>query len=115
MATSLRMIPVGLMFCCLPVAGYAAQSDEGRMGRAVDDGYRLQDFLGREWRNELVQFPLPQPLLAHVKAGHALAGPDGQPVPYQGVAGTTAQEQIIAFLADLDPFDTRLYRFTDAP
>jgi hypothetical protein len=74
-------------------------------------GFELQDFLGRDWQNESVRFPHSADQLKTVKAGQALVGPDNKPVPYQFV-GHGSATPMIEFLADLKPYETRTYRFT---
>ncbi len=73
--------------------------------RAAD--FRLQEWLGREWRQECVTFPLTADQVTEVKAGGRLVDPDGKAVASQLVPG---KEPRLAFLADLDPFETRVYR-----
>src|ERR671924_176068 len=48
-----------------------------------DTGFKLQDFLGRDWQNEAVRFPLSSDQLKNARARRALVGPDEKPVPYQ--------------------------------
>ncbi|MDA0841703.1 MAG: hypothetical protein O3B01_14710 [Planctomycetota bacterium] len=73
----------------------------------------LRDFIGRDWQNERVSFPINAATLNHVKAGHALVGSDGSEVPYQLGAETEGQPSKILFLTDLPRFETRSFRFTD--
>ncbi len=40
-----------------------------RAGMATADGFRLEEFLGRTWRNDVVRFPLAGSSLAHGGAG----------------------------------------------
>ena len=103
---SIRLALVGL-FC---FAGNQAA------GAAVDaaDKFVLRDFLGRTWRNEYVSFPLGDESLRRARSGRALVAPGGRAVPYQIIAAAGGRPARIAFLADLDPFETRAYRFTDA-
>jgi hypothetical protein len=82
---------------------------------ADSQGFPLRDFLGRTWRNEYVQFPLSKAQQKAAIQGRELVGPDGKAVAYQIVPGATRKQPAqIAFLADLDPFEAREYRFTDA-
>ena len=79
------------------------------------DAFVLQDFLGRTWRNELVEFPLSKAQQASAAKGLELVGPDGKAVACQIVPGSARNQPAqIAFLADLDPFETRAYRFTNS-
>ena len=72
----------------------------------------LRDYLGRSWRNELVRFkPTPEQTQA-MQAGKALVGPDGAAVLYQAFPNNGP---FIDFMADLNPFETREYRFTEQP
>jgi hypothetical protein len=81
---------------------------------AQQGGFLLQDFLNRRWENECVRFPLSESQLQEAKAGKALVGPAGKPVPYQLVTPLSRGGAVrIAFLADLDPFEKREYRFAD--
>lgn len=84
----------------------------GSLAALAEDGFTLRDYIGRTWRNEYVQFPLTEAQVQQVHAGHALTGPDGKAVPYQLEPGA---KPTIAFLADLNAFETRAYQFTDAP
>ncbi|MHB9132948.1 MAG: hypothetical protein ACYDBB_17925 [Armatimonadota bacterium] len=77
--------------------------------------FRLQDFLGKAWQNERVSFPLTEAQFRHAQAGHALLGADDKPVLYQLIPNTTLQGARVAFLANLASFETRVYRFSDAP
>src|ERR1051325_2502247 len=80
-----------------------------------NDGFMLQDFLGRTWRNEFVEFPLSESQQKAAAAGQTLVGAEGKPVLYQVVpSGSKQPPGRIAFLADLDPFETRAYRFADS-
>ncbi|MBI4024571.1 MAG: hypothetical protein HY360_06290 [Verrucomicrobia bacterium] len=80
---------------------------------AADD-FRLQDFLGRAWRNECVAFPLDGAQLKAATSGRALVGTDGKPVLYQILPGPSKGDpRSIAFLADLDSFERRAYSFTN--
>ncbi len=75
--------------------------------------FSLCDYVGRTWQNECVEFPLSPAQASAARARKALVGPNGQPVLYQLVPGTTKKMPArIAFLADLDPYETRAYRFT---
>src|SRR5688500_9624216 len=71
----------------------------------------LRDFLGRQWRNESVRFPLSAAQLKSAQAGLALKGPDDQPVLYQIVPGEPGSPSALELLTDLDPYETRSYRF----
>ena len=75
-------------------------------------GFVLQDTLNRAWRGELVTFPLSPADLKAAQAGQTLAAPDKSIVPYQ-IVGENGQQKI-AFMADLDPLETRAYHFTNA-
>jgi hypothetical protein len=74
----------------------------------------LRDFLGREWRNESVRFPVTAAQLKQAQASAALVGPDGRPVAYQLVPGEPGSPGALELLADLDPYETRRYRFTES-
>jgi hypothetical protein len=74
----------------------------------------LRDFLGREWRNESVRFPLSAAQLKHAQASAALVGPGRRAVAYQVVAGEGGAPGALEFLADLDPYETRSYRFAES-
>ncbi len=69
--------------------------------------FQVRDYLKRTWTNERIFFPLTPAQRAHVKAGHALEGPEG-PVSYQLGAGDR-----LYLLTDLAPFETRAFRFTN--
>jgi hypothetical protein len=79
---------------------------------AAGESFKLQDYLGRNWRNECVTFVLSDAQLRHAKAGHALSGPGGAVVPYQ--IATVNGATCIAFQTDLNPFEARDFQFTDA-
>jgi len=74
--------------------------------------FALRDFLNRTWRNEVVEFPLDATTLEMAKNGMNLVGPDGKPVLYQIEQNGPKNSAKIAFLADLDPFESRAYGFT---
>jgi hypothetical protein len=97
---SKKMIPSVLLLPVLTLPLLAADSGS----------FVLTDYLNRAWSNECVEFPLSPAQAAEIAAGKALAGPDGQPVPFQVVTGAPAR---VAFLSDLAPFETRAYRFTN--
>ncbi len=60
-----------------------------------------------------MEFPLSPAQASAVRASKALVGPDNQPVLYQLVSGATKKVPArIAFLANLDPYETRAFRFT---
>jgi len=77
--------------------------------------FTLCDLLNRTWRNECVRFPLSGAQAEHVRANHALVDQDGGAVAYQSVPGPKGGAPRIAFTVDLDPFQTRTWRFADAP
>ncbi len=85
------------------------------MQSAPAPDFRLQDFLGRSCQNERVTFPLTKAQLRHAEAGHALLGPDNKPVLYQLIANPTPPGVRIAFLTDLNPFETRTFLFSQEP
>jgi hypothetical protein len=74
--------------------------------------FTLRDDLGHQWRNELVTFPLTDAQLAHAKAGHALAGADGVPLPYQLTPKTPPK---LAVLVNVEPFAATELSFTNTP
>ena len=78
---------------------------------ATADGFRLEEFLGRTWRNEIVRMPLVDSSLSEARAGHALITADGTSIPYQIVADSASQDVRIAFAADLDPLQTQNLSF----
>ena len=86
----------------------------GTAAENPQNGFQLRDDLGRTWRNEEVRFAASDRDLASARAGRVLAGPDGKPVPYQIVPGANGGPPAIAFLADLNPFETTTYRFAAA-
>jgi len=73
--------------------------------------FRIEDFLGRTWRNESVRFDLTRRQARLARAGRALLGPGGRPLPYQLVP--RGRRGAIEFLVDLDPFEVRTYRFAE--
>jgi hypothetical protein len=79
-----------------------------------DVGFELQDFLGRRWQNESIRFPLSPDQLKSARARRALIGPDDKPVPYQIVFADTPTTPAIEFLVDLEPYESRTYRFTQS-
>src|SRR5437667_10566991 len=98
-----------VLLCALQLTVFAAQP----AGPAVA-GFELQDFLGRQWQNESVRFPLSSGQLKSAQARRALVGRDDRPVPYQIVSNATSATSMIEFVADLEPYETRTYRFTQA-
>ena len=88
-------------------------SVSGRASEAARDGFVLQDFLGRTWRNEAVRFPLSPSDAQHVVAKHALMGPDNKPIAYQIVSQVGGKPSAIEFMADLDPLQKNVYKFSD--
>src|SRR4051812_9709891 len=66
--------------------------------------FRLREFLGRNWQNEAVRFPLSAAGVEHVKARHALVAQDGRVVPYQVLVHRVNGTPAIEFLTDLRPF-----------
>ena len=101
--------PVSCAIVLVLLAGalHGAPAKEG-------DGFPIRDFLGRDWKNELVTFPLEGAQLAAARAGRSVVGPDGQPVPSQMISPSTGVPRI-AFLADLKPYETKAWRFGDGP
>ncbi|MHB9132947.1 MAG: hypothetical protein ACYDBB_17920 [Armatimonadota bacterium] len=95
--------------CALLILALAAFAAE------APGDFVLQDLLGRSWQNERVTFSLTEAQFRHAQAGHALLGGDDKPVPYQLIPNPTPQGARIAFLTDLAPFETRAFRFSDAP
>lgn len=89
------------------LAGATTQSN------ADQEGFVLRDFLGRTWHNERVSYPLTAAQAAHAKAGHALVGPEGKAVLYQVLPGDKPGESRLEFLADLGPYETREYVFSN--
>src|SRR5690242_160115 len=69
------------------------------------DEFVLHESLGQTWRNECVRFELTPQRAAHVKAGHALIGPQGTAVAYQVEHDADGGPNRIAFAVDLDPFE----------
>ncbi|HEY5743252.1 MAG TPA: hypothetical protein VIS99_11985 [Terrimicrobiaceae bacterium] len=77
-------------------------------------GFLLRDFLNHRWQNECVRFPLSQSQFEDARTGKALVGPEGKPVSYQLVTPSSDDGPArIAFLADLNPFEKREYRFAE--
>lgn len=101
MTSCLRLL-ITVVLCLMAYSARTQPSDP-------DSGaFVLQDYIGRTWRNESVRFTASAAQLQSARAGLPLAGPDGKPVVYQVVPGAPAS---IEFLADLDPFERRPYRF----
>ncbi|MHB9134298.1 MAG: carbohydrate binding domain-containing protein [Armatimonadota bacterium] len=109
-----------LLFLCLAllVAGLVS---------AAEADFRLREFLGHEWTNERVTFPLTEKQYELATKNRKLiadqainelpyrivAGPlQGGEVPYQILKGTPPR---IVFCANLKPFETRGYYFTNEP
>ncbi len=76
---------------------------------AADDSFRIADYLGRTWRNELVRFPLTDAQLKAAQASKTIVGPDGKAVAYQIAPGEKTTQ--VVFAVDLNPFESREYRF----
>ena len=81
---------------------------------APDAPFTLHDYLGHNWTNERVSFPLTQNELAHVQAGDALVDSDNKPVAYQLDNSDLAKPKV-EFLADLAAFSSRDFSFTKSP
>lgn len=94
----------GAVLALLPVLSTAVAKEE--------NGFELRDYLNRTWRNECVRFRLNDAQCKHAQAGHALVGPDGRPTLYQLLPAADPRERAIEFLADLNAFEARSYRFT---
>ena len=105
MLAFLRLLIAVFLFAFASVQPLLAQSDE------TNDVFTLQDFLGRTWRNENVRFAASTAQLASARLGLPLIGPDQKPVLYQIVESSAGASPAIEFLADLDPFEKRAYRF----
>lgn len=78
------------------------------------DEFVLRESLGQTWRNECVRFELTAAQLAHAKAGHALVAEGQSAIAYQLEQSKDQEKPRIAFAADLNPFEERRYRFTNA-
>lgn len=63
--------------------------------------FSYQDYLHRDWTNELVRVPLSPAQVALLKSKPTLVGPDNQPVAYQLGLGTDGQAATIQFLANI--------------
>jgi hypothetical protein len=75
----------------------------------------LIDYLNRAWSNECVEFTMNSAQASAAGKGQALAGPDGKAIPYQVLPGASRKDPgRVVFLADLNPFETRAYRFTNS-
>lgn len=100
------------LYFLLLLLGVAVQ----RPGFAAEPahGFKLQDFIGRHWRNEAVRFNLAPEQLKNALAKRALIGPDNQQIAYQLVHAEAASGPAIEFAVDLQPFETRMYRFISA-
>ena len=82
---------------------------------ADDNGFVVRDFLGRTWRNEAIRFTASTTQLASARAGLPLVGPDNKPVLYQIVPDAGGSPAAIEFLANLDAFEEKSYRFANDP
>ena len=71
----------------------------------------LRESVGHTWRNERVRFELTPKQAEHMKAGHALIGPQGTAVAYQLEPDANGGAKRIAFVVNLDPFEQLGYRF----
>ncbi len=70
--------------------------------------FTLKDYIGQDWKHDVVTYDLAKPLEAKDRANVALIGPDGQQVPYQvSPAGTPPR---ISFLADLPSYGESRYQ-----
>ncbi len=75
----------------------------------------LREQLGSDWRNERVTFPLSSAQASMAKAGAALLGPDGKPVPSQIFQAEKDGAPHICFQADLAPYATAAFRLSENP
>lgn len=105
----LRMLVAALFFIVAVLSAPQTQSSD------TSEAFSLQDFLGRAWRNESVRFAASATQLNNARAGLPLVGPDQKSVLYQIVPDAAGTPSAIEFLADLEPFEKRFYRFTGAP
>jgi hypothetical protein len=80
---------------------------------AASNGFTLQDFLGREWHNEAVRFPLSPGELRAAETKRALVDSHGDTVTYQIVKGEGAAGPTVEFGATLKAFESRTYRFIE--
>lgn len=75
-----------------------------------DADFAIRDFLGRNWRNESVHFPLRPDQLQRARAQAPLVGPDNKPVPYQ-ISDDGKGNVRIEFLANVPAFERAAWRF----
>ena len=80
--------------------------------KAGMQSFVLREYLGQDWRHELVFFPLERPLSEEEGDGVVLLDPDGTEVPFQ-VSGE-GEAARIAFHADLPAYGERVYRLARA-
>ena len=72
--------------------------------------FTVTDFIGRDWANEVVQFPMTAAQAEAAQAGQLLVGDDGKPVSYQVVPGEGSPR--IAFQTDLPADSARSFHFS---
>jgi hypothetical protein len=76
--------------------------------------FTLRDFLGRQWENEVVTYPLTDAQAKLVDGGKALVGPGETAVPYQAVL-LPSKARGIAFQANVPVYGSSEYKFTFDP
>jgi hypothetical protein len=81
--------------------------------QAESQGLKLKEHLGRTWTNELVRFPISSQQGKKAANGLALIGPGGREIAYQLTGDKTKNR--ICLQADLTPYATSEYRFSDKP
>lgn len=89
----------------------AAPANDAANGNEV---FSFQDYLGREWKNEVVRVPLTAAQATLAKSKATLLGPEGEPVAYQIVDGAAGQPPAIEILVNVKLGGKSTYKFDAA-
>src|SRR5262245_41789709 len=92
----------------LLLAAIAPVVTSARAAGPEADTFTLTDWLGRDWTNERVRFPISSAVAAKARAHAALVDSGGRPTPFEVVTG--AQGAAIEFIANLGRFGEQTYR-----
>ncbi len=76
-------------------------------GTASSDTFELHDWLGHNWRNERVHFPISPKLAQRAQTELGLIDETGRPAPFEIISNE--REATIEFLADIPKFGSTTY------
>ncbi len=96
--------------CTIALLGIMAAVGMGGRSHAAAS-FALEDFLGRDWRNEAVTFSLTPEDRKVAEAGVSLLDENGNPVAYQIIEADEKTPGRILFQTDLKPFGRAAFQF----